>query len=74
MRMTVACSLEAHDRCMRQSALSVHCECPCHTQFVAIGKAVMQGSKRVATAEESHNFAKRIARALNETKQNSRGY
>lgn len=42
-------------------------------QFVAAGVAVMQGLERVAVAR-SHNFAKRIARALNNHKVNSRGY
>lgn len=43
------------------------------SQFVAAGVAVMQGLERVAVAR-SHNFAKRIARALNHHKVNSRGY
>jgi hypothetical protein len=41
--------------------------------FVAVGVAIMQGRERVAVAC-SHNFAKRIARALNLHKPNSRGY
>ena len=42
-------------------------------QFVAVNVAVMQGLERVAVAK-SHNFAKRIARALNLHKVNEKGY
>jgi hypothetical protein len=42
-------------------------------QFVAVRGAIMQGTKHVASAQ-SHNFAKRIARALNLHKINERGY
>jgi len=41
--------------------------------FVAADRAVMQGLECVATAK-SHNFAKRIARALNNHKINRKGY
>lgn len=42
-------------------------------EFVAIGRAVMQGSKHVATAR-SHTFARRIAEALNRHTPSRRGY
>lgn len=44
-----------------------------NAQFVAAGVAVMMGLERVAVAR-SHNFAKRIAAALNNHKPGRRGY
>lgn len=41
-------------------------------QFVAVGRAVMRGAEHIATAT-SNTFARRIARALNLHKPNSRG-
>lgn len=41
-------------------------------KFVAVGTSVMRGAEHIATAI-STTFARRIARALNEHKPNSRG-
>jgi hypothetical protein len=41
-------------------------------RFVAVGASVMRGPEHIATAI-SNTFARRIARALNEHKPNSRG-
>jgi hypothetical protein len=45
---------------------------PAVVQFVAVGASVMRGAEHIATAV-SNTFARRIARALNEHKPNSRG-
>jgi hypothetical protein len=41
-------------------------------RFVAVGASVMRGAEHIATAV-SNTFARRIARALNDHKPNSRG-